>query len=151
MESTDPTVTSHSDVRIKETDNAGALDRKSSQKCDSPSAGKTKKDPSKKSNSSGGLHASSQKRRNFCRSQSVTAPKSATPKPETTFSYSKQSSFSTMSDADLENWKLSMLDPAVSRSSETSQQEQPVLTVAGSLPDNSNVTVGFDVKEKEKK
>jgi len=55
-----------------------------------------------------------------------------------------------MSDADLENWKLSMLDPTVSRSSETSQQEQPILTVAGSLTDSSNITVGFDVKEKEK-
>jgi hypothetical protein len=143
---------SHGDVRIKETDNTSALDRikpSASQKSiDSSIVEKTRKN-SKKGNSSGS-HASSQKRRNFSRSQSVTAPKSTAPKAEATFSYSKQSSFSTMSDADLENWKLSMLDPTVSRSSETSQQEQPILTVAGSLTDSSNITVGFDVKEKEK-
>ncbi|KAH0950419.1 hypothetical protein HN011_002262 [Eciton burchellii] len=143
---------SHGDVRIKETDNTSALDRikpSASQKSiDSSIVEKTRKN-SKKGNSSGS-HPSSQKRRNFSRSQSVTAPKSTAPKAEATFSYSKQSSFSTMSDADLENWKLSMLDPTVSRSSETSQQEQPILTVAGSLTDSSNITVGFDVKEKEK-
>ncbi|XP_011329789.2 inositol hexakisphosphate and diphosphoinositol-pentakisphosphate kinase 2 isoform X15 [Ooceraea biroi] len=147
VESTD---ISHGDVRIKDTDNAGALDRvkpSASQKSDSSSVEKTRKDSKK---GSGGSHASSQKRKTFSRSQSVTAPKPAAPKPEATFSYSKQSSFSTMSDADLENWKLSMLDATAPCSSETSQQEQPILTVAGSLTDSSNITVGFDVKEKEK-
>lgn len=148
VESTD---ISHGDVRIKGTDNASALDKikpSASQKSDSSSVEKTRKD-SKKNSGNGGSHASSQKRRNFSRSQSVTAPKPTASKSEKTFSYSKQSSFSTMSDADLENWKLSMLDPIASHSSETSQ-EQPILTVAGSLTDNSNVTMGFDVKEKGK-
>lgn len=153
VESTD---ISHGDVRIKEsTDNAGAPDRATKpsvvKKSDWSSAERTRKD-SKKGTTGGGSHSTSQKRRNFSRSQSVTAPKAPASKgPEVTFSYSKQSSFSTMSDADLENWKLSMLDTTAARTSDTNRQEQPLLTVAGSLADGStNVTVGFDVKEKEK-
>ncbi|XP_036144841.1 inositol hexakisphosphate and diphosphoinositol-pentakisphosphate kinase 2 isoform X4 [Monomorium pharaonis] len=140
---------SHGDVRIKDTDNAGTSDKaklSASQKFDSSGksiAEKAKRDSKK----SGGLYISPQKRKNFSRSQSVTTPKPTVPKPET-ISYSRQSSFSTMSDADLESWKLSA-DP--SHSSRTSQQEEPILTLAGSLTDSSNVTVGFDVKEEEKK
>lgn len=140
---------SQSDVRIKDTDNAGTSDKakvSTSQKSDFSSKSiveRTKKD-SKKSGSS---HIGSQKK-NFSRSQSVTTPKLVAPKSEQTFSYSRQSSFSTMSDADLENWKLNT-DPT--HSSRTSQQEEPILTVAGSLTDSSNVTMGFDIKEKEKK
>lgn len=142
---------SHGDVRIKDTDNAGTSDKaklSTSQKSDSSSSGKFIAEKAKDSKKSGGTHIGSQKRKNFSRSQSVTTPKPVAPKPEQTFSYSKQSSFSTMSDADLENWKLNV-DPM--HSSRTSQQEEPILTVAGSLTDSSNVTVGFDVKEEEKK
>ncbi|XP_024884554.1 inositol hexakisphosphate and diphosphoinositol-pentakisphosphate kinase 2 isoform X18 [Temnothorax curvispinosus] len=127
VESTD---ISHGDVRIKDTDNAGTSDKtptklSTSQKSDSSSAGKS------------------------IAERSVTTPKLVAPKTEQqTFSYSRQSSFSTMSDADLESWKLSA-DPT--HSSGTSQQEEPILTVAGSLTDSCNVTVGFNIKEKEKK
>ncbi|XP_071651555.1 inositol hexakisphosphate and diphosphoinositol-pentakisphosphate kinase 2 isoform X4 [Temnothorax longispinosus] len=152
VESTD---ISHGDVRIKDTDNAGTSDKtptklSTSQKSDSSSAGKSIAERVKKdSKKGGGLHIGSQKRKNFSRSQSVTTPKLVAPKTEQqTFSYSRQSSFSTMSDADLESWKLSA-DPT--HSSGTSQQEEPILTVAGSLTDSCNVTVGFDIKEKEKK
>ncbi|XP_018370343.1 PREDICTED: inositol hexakisphosphate and diphosphoinositol-pentakisphosphate kinase 2 isoform X12 [Trachymyrmex cornetzi] len=149
VESTD---ISHGDVRIKDTDNAGTSDKvklSTSQKSDISSTGKSIAEKAKKdSKKCGGSHINSQKRKNFSRSQSVTTPKPVVPKPDTTFSYSRQSSFSTMSDADLENWKLST-DPT--HSSRTSQQEEPILTVASSLTDSSNVTVGFDVKEEEKK
>jgi len=141
---------SHGDVRIKDTDSPGTSDKaklSTSQKSDISSTGKSIAERAKKdSKKSGGSHISSQKRKIFSRSQSVT-PKPVAPKPEMTFSYSRQSSFSTMSDADLENWKLSA-DPTYS--SRTSQQEEPILTVAGSLTDSSNVTVGFDVKEEKK-
>ncbi|XP_011870056.1 PREDICTED: inositol hexakisphosphate and diphosphoinositol-pentakisphosphate kinase 2 isoform X14 [Vollenhovia emeryi] len=149
VESTD---ISHGDVRIKDTDNAGTSDKtklSTSQKSDSSGMGKSMAERVKKdSKKSGGSHIGSQKRKNFSRSQSVTTPKPVAPKSEQTFSYTRQSSFSTMSDADLENWKLST-DPA--HSSRTSQQEEPILTVASSLTDSSNVTVGFDIKEEEKK
>ncbi|XP_011700094.1 PREDICTED: inositol hexakisphosphate and diphosphoinositol-pentakisphosphate kinase 2 isoform X4 [Wasmannia auropunctata] len=152
VESTD---ISHGDVRIrdiKDTDkDAGTSDKaklSTSQKSDTSSTGKssvaerTKRDSKK---SGGGSHVSSPKRKNFSRSQSVTTPKQVAPNPEATYSYTRQSSFSTMSDADLESWKLS------AESSRTSQQEEePILTVASSLTDSSNVTVGFDVKEEEK-
>ncbi|XP_077268976.1 inositol hexakisphosphate and diphosphoinositol-pentakisphosphate kinase isoform X5 [Temnothorax americanus] len=127
VESTD---ISHGDVRIKDTDNAGTSDKtptklSTSQKSDSSSADKS------------------------IAERSVTTPKLVAPKTEQqTFSYSRQSSFSTMSDADLESWKVSA-DPT--HSSGTSQQEEPILTVAGSLTDSCNVTVGFDIKEEEKK
>lgn len=141
---------SHGDVRIKDTDNTGTSDKaklSTSQKSDSPGksiAERAKKDSKK----SGGSHIGNQKRKNFSRSQSVTTPKLVAQKSEQTFSYSRQGSFSTMSDADLENWKLSA-DPT--HSSKMSQQEEPILTVASSLTDSSNVTVGFDIKEEEKK
>lgn len=143
---------SHGDVRIKDTDSAGTSDKarfSTSQKSDSSSASKSIAEKAKKdSKKSGGSYISPQKRKNFSRSQSVTTPKLIAPKPETTFSYSRQSSFSTMSDADLESWKL---NTDSMHSSRTSQQEEPMLTVASSLTDSSNVTVGFDVKEEEKK
>lgn len=160
VESTDIT---QGDVRIKETDSAvvaSVSDKaksSTSQKLDSPkstAADKMTRKDSKKS-SSGGQH-SSQKRRNFFRSQSVTAPKpAATILAEPSFSYkcmsSKQGSLSTMSVADLEDWKLSVLNPTTSSHSATAiQQDEPILTVASSLIDNSSVTVGFDVKEEKK-
>lgn len=149
VESTD---ISHGDVRIKDTDNPGTSDKaklSTSQKSDTSSTSKSIVERIKKdSKKSGGSHIGSQKRKNFSRSQSVTTPKPVAAKSEQTFSYSRQSSFSTMSDADLENWKLSA-DPT--HSSKMSQQEEPILTVAGSLTDSPNVTVGFDVKEEEKK
>lgn len=149
VESTD---VSHGDVRIKDTDNTGTSDKaklSTSQKSDSPSTGKSIAERAKKdSKKSGGSHIGNQKRKNFSRSQSVTTPKLVAQKSEQTFSYSRQSSFSTMSDADLENWKLSADS---THSSKTSQQEEPILTVASSLMDSSNVTVGFDIKEEEKK
>ncbi|XP_029176221.1 inositol hexakisphosphate and diphosphoinositol-pentakisphosphate kinase 2 isoform X5 [Nylanderia fulva] len=142
VESTD---ISHGDVRIKETDSASDRTKLFGQKSDSSNA--TRSPARKDSKKNSGSH-NSQKRKNFSRSQSVTAPKPAMPKPEPSFSYSKQSSFSTMSDADLQNWILSTDS---TQFSETSQEEEPILTVASSLTDSSNITVGFDVKQEEKK
>lgn len=142
---------SQGDVRIKDTDNTGTSDKakvSTSQKSDFSNTGKSIAEKAKKdSKKSGGTHIGSQ-RKNFSRSQSVTTPKLVAPKSEQTFSYSRQSSFSTMSDADLENWKL---NADLTHSSRTSQQEEPILTVASSLTDSSNVTMGFDIKEEEKK
>lgn len=142
VESTD---ISHGDVRIKEPDSTSDRTKLSSQKSDSSNA--TKSPARKDSKKNSGSH-NSHKRKNFSRSQSVTAPKPVVPKPEPSFSYSRQSSFSTMSDADLQNWILSTDS---TRFSEKSQQEEPILTVASSLTDSSNITVGFDVKQEEKK
>jgi len=146
VESTD---ISCGDARFKETtDNASDRAKPPTpQKSDSSTGKSTARKDSKK----GGSPHNSQKRKNFSRSQSVTTPKPVTPKAEPNFSYSKQSSFSTMSDADLEDWKLSTLDSTASLSPRTAQQKEPILTVAGSLTDSSNVTVGFDVKEEETK
>ncbi|XP_070167128.1 inositol hexakisphosphate and diphosphoinositol-pentakisphosphate kinase 2 isoform X13 [Polyergus mexicanus] len=143
VESTD---ISHADVRIKETDNASDKTKLITQKSDLSSAARSS--ARKDSKKSSGSHNTCQKRKNFSRSQSVTAPKSVVPKSEPSFSYSRQSSFSTMSDADLENWKLN-IDSTLSL--EKNQQEEPVLTVASSLTDSSNITVGFDIKQEEKK
>ncbi|XP_014481289.1 PREDICTED: inositol hexakisphosphate and diphosphoinositol-pentakisphosphate kinase 2 isoform X5 [Dinoponera quadriceps] len=153
VESTDIT---QGDVRIKETDNAGAADKakpSTPQRSDSPkSTDKMTRKDSKKSG--GSSQHSSQKRRNFSRSQSVTAPKPTTAKPtEPSFSYksmsSKQGSLSTMSVADLEDWKLSVLNPTTSPQSATaSREDEPILTVA--VGDSSNVTVGFDVQREQR-
>lgn len=89
------------------------------------------------------------KRKNFARSQSVSTPKPAAPKPETNFSYkctSKLSSFSTMSDKDLEDWKRCMTESRNQNGKEPGEEE-PILTVATSLTDSPNVTVGFNVQE----
>ncbi|XP_050445063.1 inositol hexakisphosphate and diphosphoinositol-pentakisphosphate kinase 2 isoform X12 [Cataglyphis hispanica] len=142
VESTD---VSHADVRIKEIDNTSDKTKLITQKSDFSNA--TRSPARKDSKKSGGSHNTCQKRKNFSRSQSVTAPKSVAPKPEPSFSYSRQSSFSTMSDADLENWKLNI----DSTRSSGKSQEEPVLTVASSLTDSSNVTMGFDIKQEEKK
>ncbi|XP_067212717.1 inositol hexakisphosphate and diphosphoinositol-pentakisphosphate kinase 2 isoform X24 [Linepithema humile] len=147
VESTD---VSRGDVRFKETDN-NASDRAkppTPQKSDA-STGKSTAEKARKDFKKGGSPHTSQKRKNFSRSQSVTTPKPVAPKVEQNFSYSRQSSFSTMSDADLEDWKLSTLDSTASHS--PSQQKEPILTVASSLTDSSNITVGFDVKEEETK
>lgn len=159
VESTDIT---QGDVRIKEIDITAAAavpDKAKSMpptpKSDSPKStamDKMMRKDSKKNNS----QHSSQKRRNFSRSQSVTAPKPPSAKPpEPSFSFKctslKQGSFSTMSAADLEDWKLSVLNPTSSSSqfAMTTQQDEPILTVASSSSDSSNVTVGFDVEEKK--
>lgn len=89
------------------------------------------------------------KRKNFARSQSVSTPKPTVPKLETNFSYkctSRLSSFSTMSDKDLEEWKRSVTEDKTGNGKEA-QAEEPILTVAASLTDGSNVTVGFNVQE----
>ncbi|KAK2576012.1 hypothetical protein KPH14_007366 [Odynerus spinipes] len=89
------------------------------------------------------------KRKHFSRSQSVSTPKTTFPKSETNFSFtsiSKQSSFSTITDKDLENWKLSTTksDGSTSR---TESQEEPILTVASSLTDSPSVTFGFNIED----
>lgn len=153
VESTDIT---QGDVRIKDTDSATVSDKaKPSTPQNSPKSTAADKMTRKDSKKSGGSQHSSQKRRNFSRSQSVTAPKPTATKPaEPSFSYkctsTKQGSLSTMSASDLENWKLSVLNPTTSDPATAAQQNEPILTMAGSLSDSSNVTVGFDVKEEKK-
>ncbi|XP_076293606.1 inositol hexakisphosphate and diphosphoinositol-pentakisphosphate kinase isoform X16 [Lasioglossum baleicum] len=91
----------------------------------------------------------SYKRKNFSRSQSVSTPKVAVPKAETNLSYkcaSKLSSLSNMSDKDLEDWKQILVD-AKPPSSPLASEQEPILTVASSLTNNSSVTIGFNVHE----
>lgn len=64
---------------------------------------------------------------------------------EGSLSTTKLGSFSTMSGTDLENWKKS-IDDKPKDASVPDTQDEPALTLAGSLKDNSNVTVGFDIK-----
>jgi len=137
-------------LKFKETDNTSDRAKPPTPQKSDPSTGKSTAEKTRKDSKKGGSPHTSQKRKNFSRSQSVTTPKLVAPKIEPNSSYSRQSSFSTtMSDADLEVWKLSALDLTASHSSGTTQQKEPILTVAGSLTDSSNVTVGFDVKEEE--
>lgn len=146
MESTD---ISRNDVRFKETDNISDRAKPPTPKKSDASTGKSTAEKTRKDTKKSGSPHTSQKRKNFSRSQSVTTPKPVTSKVEQKFSYSRQSSFSTMSDADLEDWKSSAMDSTASRSPD--RQKEPILTVASSLTDSSNVIVGFDVKEEEAK
>ncbi|XP_035718722.1 inositol hexakisphosphate and diphosphoinositol-pentakisphosphate kinase 2-like isoform X9 [Vespa mandarinia] len=92
------------------------------------------------------------KRKNFSRSQSVSTPKTFVAKSDTNFSFksvkSKESSFSAMTDKDLEKWKLSSTksDPSTSC---TETQKEPILTMASSLTDSPSVTIGFDIQDKK--
>ncbi|XP_076680694.1 inositol hexakisphosphate and diphosphoinositol-pentakisphosphate kinase isoform X13 [Andrena cerasifolii] len=148
------------DVRIKEADNtpvSSVSDKVSPftfQKADSFSTERSQRSKDTETTlEQKKLHSSSSyKRKNFSRSQSVSAPKTAASKVETNFSYkcaSKLSSLSNMSDKDLENWKQCMMEPKASATTVVSPEE-PILTVAGSLTDNSSVTIGFNVQEEEK-
>lgn len=135
---------SDEDVRIKETTGA------------SSSTDKPKPITSQKSETSnvekGHTHRSKEighKRKNFSRSQSVSTPKTTLPKSETNYSFksmSKQNSFSTMTDKDLENWKLNTMKSESSMSN-TEAQEEPILTVASSLTDSPSVTFGFKIQD----
>ncbi|XP_015180625.1 PREDICTED: inositol hexakisphosphate and diphosphoinositol-pentakisphosphate kinase isoform X11 [Polistes dominula] len=95
------------------------------------------------------------KRKHFLRSQSVSTPKTIVVKSETNFSFksvkSKESSFSTMTDKDLEQWKLSTSKQQEDSSTScTETEKEPILTVASSLTDSPSVTIGFDVQDEEK-
>ncbi|KAI4499714.1 hypothetical protein M0802_005284 [Mischocyttarus mexicanus] len=91
------------------------------------------------------------KRKNFLRSQSVSTPKTIVGKSETNFSFksvkSKESSFSTMTDKDLEQWKLSTSKQEDSSTSCTETEKEPILTMASSLTDSPSVTIGFDIQD----
>ncbi|XP_014604498.1 PREDICTED: inositol hexakisphosphate and diphosphoinositol-pentakisphosphate kinase isoform X12 [Polistes canadensis] len=93
------------------------------------------------------------KRKNFLRSQSVSTPKTIVVKSETNFSFksvkSKESSFSTMTDKDLEQWKLSTSKQEDSSTSCTETGKEPILTVASSLTDSPSVTIGFDIQDEQ--
>ncbi|XP_043487018.1 inositol hexakisphosphate and diphosphoinositol-pentakisphosphate kinase isoform X3 [Polistes fuscatus] len=93
------------------------------------------------------------KRKNFLRSQSVSTPKTIVVKSETNFSFksvkSKESSFSTMTDKDLEQWKLSTSKQEDSSTSCTETEKEPILTVASSLTDSPSVTIGFDIQDEQ--
>ncbi|XP_066593032.1 inositol hexakisphosphate and diphosphoinositol-pentakisphosphate kinase 2 isoform X11 [Prorops nasuta] len=91
----------------------------------------------------------SNKRKSFTRSQSASVPRTVTPKQEdsTYKATMKQSSFSTMSDEDLEALKQSIANPIPVTPDDN--DESPILTVAGSLKDSPNVTIGFNVQDKK--
>ncbi|XP_020285466.1 inositol hexakisphosphate and diphosphoinositol-pentakisphosphate kinase isoform X18 [Pseudomyrmex gracilis] len=135
------------DVRIKETDETSDRTRTStSLKSDSLNTRKSTVEKAREEfRQSIEAHAGTQKRKNFSRSQSVTAPKSVASKTQSNFGYSRQSSFSTMSVVDLENLKMEDLAQMIS------SRKEPTVTMAGSFTDKSNVTIGFEIKKEQKK
>ncbi|XP_053988338.1 inositol hexakisphosphate and diphosphoinositol-pentakisphosphate kinase 2 isoform X12 [Hylaeus volcanicus] len=145
---------SDEDVRIKEADNVFDKAKPSvSQKSESSNAEKAKRSKDKETNQEQKkIHTSnSHKRKNFSRSQSVSAPKTPASKTDTNFSYkstSKLGSFSNMSGKDLENWKQNMME-TIPPSSSTANLEEPILTVASSLTGSTSVTVGFNVEDEK--
>ncbi|XP_054008377.1 inositol hexakisphosphate and diphosphoinositol-pentakisphosphate kinase 2 isoform X13 [Hylaeus anthracinus] len=145
---------SDEDVRIKEADNVFDKAKPSvSQKSESSNAEKAKRSKDKETNQEQKkIHTSnSHKRKNFSRSQSVSAPKTPASKTDTNFSYkstSKLGSFSNMSGKDLENWKQNMME-TIPPSSSTANLEKPILTVASSLTGSTSVTVGFNVEDEK--
>ncbi|XP_076391107.1 inositol hexakisphosphate and diphosphoinositol-pentakisphosphate kinase isoform X3 [Megachile rotundata] len=140
------------DVRIKETDNTDKTKSFVSAKTESTNVEKGHKSRDNATETEQKkLHSSSYKRKNFCRSQSVSMPKMAASKPEMNYSYkctTKLSSLSNMSDQDLENWKHNMMESKTF--SAEKKLEQPILTVASNIADSSNVTIGFNVQEEQK-
>lgn len=147
------------DVRIKEScslsssytfdkNNMNFLQRSESSASDKNTLSESKKETSflkslKNINSS----SVSAKKKQFLRSQSVSNPKIESSKHDSRLA--QQSSFSTMTSDDLLNWK-SKKDSPISVSSSKEPKEQPVLTLASSLKDNSNITVGFTVQDDKK-
>ena len=102
----------------------------------------------------GGSSASSKKKQ-FIRSQSVSNPKICSTKHDINYGtnyarLAQQSSFSTMTSDDLKNWKPSKNDPISPIPSPREKQEEPILTLASSLKDSSNITVGFNVLDDKK-
>lgn len=140
---------SQSDVRIKETDDTSDRTPRTSTSLKSDSFNKRKSTVEKAREEfrqrSIEAHAGTQKRKNFSRSQSVTAPKSVASKTQSNFGYSRQSSFSTMSVVDLENLKMEDLAQMIS------SRKEPIVTLAGSFTDKPNVTIGFEIKKEQKK
>ncbi|XP_011301706.1 inositol hexakisphosphate and diphosphoinositol-pentakisphosphate kinase isoform X13 [Fopius arisanus] len=65
---------------------------------------------------------------------------------EGSLSTTKLGSFSTMSGGDLENWKKSVEERPAKPPPTTDIADEPTLTLAGSMKDSSNVTIGFDIK-----
>lgn len=129
-------------------------DRSESEVCDknisSSVSSDYKKDTSflKSLRNIGGASTSARKKQ-FLRSQSVSNPKFESSKQDSRLT--QQSSFSTMTSEDLQNWKSSSKTDSTSPISSSSvPKEQPVLTLASSLKDNSNITVGFTVQDDKK-
>ncbi|XP_076183867.1 inositol hexakisphosphate and diphosphoinositol-pentakisphosphate kinase isoform X18 [Ptiloglossa arizonensis] len=144
---------SDEDVRIKEVNISDKVKPSTSQKAESSNTEKGQKNKDKNTEmiqDQKKTHTSnSHKRKNFSRSQSVSAPKAAAPKTETNFSYkctSKLSSLSNMSGEDLENWKQNMMKL---KPSSTVKLEEPILTVASSLTGSTSVTIGFNVEDEK--
>lgn len=153
------------DVRIKESCSLSSsytsdksktnfLQRSESEVCDknisSSVSSDYKKDTSflKSLRNIGGASTSARKKQ-FLRSQSVSNPKFESSKQDSRLT--QQSSFSTMTSEDLQNWKSSSKTDSTSPISSSSvPKEQPVLTLASSLKDNSNITVGFTVQDDKK-
>ncbi|XP_012273975.1 inositol hexakisphosphate and diphosphoinositol-pentakisphosphate kinase isoform X3 [Orussus abietinus] len=145
---------SDEDVRIKETVSlSSSLSKERTklpgQKLESSRTGDQEQtQDSKKTGAFGG------KRKNFSRSQSVCTPKSTSSKTEFDFgarynSSKQKSSFSTMSNEELETLKLSLGDPAPVSPADKSPEE-PLLTLASSLTNSSSVKIGFDVQDEKK-
>lgn len=93
------------------------------------------------------LHST--KRKSYLRSQSATtSSKSSVTKDEKP----KEGSFA-VSQENLTTEKTSSTEPIAisgSSSSHKSEQDEPLLTLASSLKDNSNITIGFNVKDDAK-
>lgn len=132
VESTD---ISDNDVRIKETSSLGS----------SYSAEKNKHQPRQDAG------AVPKRSSSLLRSQSVYTPKAPVPSSSRSAHLSKQNSLSAALDTDgPENWGVPPEDSARPTELNSTDAEQPVLTLASSFTDTANVTFGFDLPEDKK-
>lgn len=91
----------------------------------------------------------STRRKSYLRSQSATSSKSSVTKDE-----KSSEGAHAVSQENLTTVKTSSTEPITIsssiRSSQKSEQDEPLLTLASSLKDNSNITIGFNVKDEAK-
>ncbi|KAK0165960.1 hypothetical protein PV328_004430 [Microctonus aethiopoides] len=142
------------DVRIKEFDSISPTNSVDKLKYTVGLSPSKKIDETKKLK----INSKNKKSKTILRSQSVTNPKADNVKADDDDDYSyhysstsatKLGSFSTMTEDDLENWKRkSANNQILTLASPVEGQEPPLLTIASTLKDNSNVTIGFNYDDK---
>ena len=96
-------------------------------------------------------NSASAKKQEFPRSQSVSSPKICSSKQDINYGpgyarLAQQSSFSTMTSDDLKNWKPEK-DSISPICSPKKPKEEPILTLASSLKNSSNITIGFNIQD----
>lgn len=141
------------DVRIKEFDSISPTNSVDKLKYTVGLSPSKKIDETKKLK----INSKNKKSKTILRSQSVTNPKADNVKADdddysyhySSTSATKLGSFSTMTEDDLENWKRkSAHNQILTLASPVEGQEPPLLTIASTLKDNSNITIGFNYDDK---